>query len=190
LDLKFASETATHDHANFNSATLARSRSLFPPQILDLAERVVAGCRSRGWHVATAESCTGGLVAAALTAIPGSSGVVERGFVAYSNEAKTELLGVPPATIMAHGAVSAETTAAMAEGALARAAVDLAVAVTGIAGPGGGSALKPVGLVFLGLARRGASCRTERHLLPGDRGAVRGAALRLALGLIVAAVRG
>jgi nicotinamide-nucleotide amidase len=163
---------------------------LFPAEILDLAESTLAACRARGWRVATAESCTGGLVAAALTAIAGSSDVFERGFIAYSNEAKSELLGVPLATILAHGAVSAETAAAMAEGAVVRTAVDLAVSVTGIAGPGGGSAQKPVGLVFLALARPGASCQTERHLLPGDRGAVRGGALRLTLSLIDAAARG
>jgi nicotinamide-nucleotide amidase len=149
-----------------------------------MAAAVLDRCRSRGWRLATAESCTGGLVAAALTAIGGSSNVVERGFVTYSNEAKTELLGVPPETIAAHGAVSAETAGAMAEGAVARAPADLAVSVTGVAGPGGGSAEKPVGLVVLGLARRGQATRTERHLFSGDRAAVRGAALRAALALL------
>ncbi len=120
---------------------------MFDPETLDLATSVLDACRARGWHVATAESCTGGLVAAALTAIAGSSDVVERSFVPYSNEAKSELLGVPPETIAAHGAVSAETAAAMAEGALARAPVDLAVSITGVAGPGGGSPEKPVGLI-------------------------------------------
>jgi nicotinamide-nucleotide amidase len=163
---------------------------LFSAELLGLAESALAACRARGWHVATAESCTGGLVAAALTAIPGSSDVVERGFVTYSNAAKSELLGVPPATISAHGAVSAEAASAMAQGALGRAAADLAVSVTGIAGPGGGSAAKPVGLVFFGLARRNGPCRTERHVLPGGRTAVRGAAVRLALGLIDTAARG
>jgi nicotinamide-nucleotide amidase len=162
---------------------------LFSAEILALAQMALDACRARGWRVATAESCTGGLVAAALTAIAGSSDVVERGFVAYSNEAKSQLLGVPPATIAAHGAVSAETATAMAEGALLRAAADLAVSVAGVAGPGGGSAEKPVGLVFLGLAARGGTCRTERHLLSGDRAAVRGAALRRALELIAAEAR-
>ena len=139
---------------------------------------VLDACRARGWHVATAESCTGGLVAAALTAIAGSSDVVERGFVTYSNEAKSELLGVPPATIAAHGAVSAETAAAMAEGAVARAPVDLAVSITGVAGPGGGSAEKPVGLVYFGVARRGRSCPHRAPHLPRRprRGARRGLA--------------
>ena len=131
-----------------------------------------------------------GLVAGALTAIAGSSDVVERGFVTYSNEAKSELLGVPAETIAAHGAVSAETAAAMAEGAVARAPVDLAVSVTGVAGPGGGSAEKPVGLVIIGLARRGGPCRTERHIFAGDRSAVRRAALCIrALGLLEAEAR-
>ena len=162
---------------------------MFEAETLDLAQSVLDACRARGWHVATAESCTGGLVAGALTAIAGSSDVVERGFVAYSNEAKSELLGVPAETIAAHGAVSAETAAAMAEGAVARAPVDLAISVAGVAGPGGGSAEKPVGLVIFGLARRGRPCRTERHIFAGDRSAVRRAALHLALGLLQAEAR-
>ena len=162
---------------------------MFSAEILSLAQGVLDSCRARGWHLATAELCTGGLVVAALTAIAGSSDVVERGFVTYSNEAKAELLGVPPATIAAHGAVSAETAAAMARGAIGRTPVDLAVSVTGIAGPGGGTATKPVGLVFLGLARREGGCRTERHIFAGDRVAVRGAALRAALGLLAAEAR-
>jgi nicotinamide-nucleotide amidase len=162
---------------------------VFSAEILSLARSVLNACRARGWHLATAESCTGGLIAAALTEIAGASDVVERGFVAYSNAAKLQLLGVPPATIAAHGAVSPETTAAMAQGAMARAAVDLAISATGVAGPGGGSSAKPVGLVFLGLARRGGGCRTERHVFPGDRAAVRGAAVRRALHLIEAETR-
>jgi nicotinamide-nucleotide amidase len=162
---------------------------VFEAETLHLAQSVLDACRARGWHVATAESCTGGLVAAVLTAIAGSSDVIERGFVTYSNKAKSELLGVPAETIAAHGAVSAETTAAMAEGAVARAPVDLAVSVTGVAGPGGGSAEKPVGLVIFGLARRDGSCRTERHIFAGDRSAVRRAALHRALGLLEAEAR-
>jgi nicotinamide-nucleotide amidase len=160
---------------------------VFSAEILALARSVLDACRARGWRVATAESCTGGLVAAALTAIAGASEVVERGFVTYSNEAKSELLGVPAATIAAYGAVSAETAAAMAQGAVGRSAVDLAVSVTGIAGPGGGSAAKPVGLVFLGLARRDGQSRTERHVFAGDRATVRDAALRRALRLLAEA---
>jgi nicotinamide-nucleotide amidase len=162
---------------------------VFEAETLTLAQSVLDACRARGWHVATAESCTGGLVAGTLTAIAGSSDVVERGFVTYSNEAKSELLGVPAETIAAHGAVSAETTAAMAEGAVARAPVDLAVSVTGVAGPGGGSAEKPVGLLIFGLARRGGNCRTERRIFAGDRSEVRRAALHFALGLIEAEAR-
>jgi len=159
---------------------------VFDPEIDGLARAALDACRARGWRVAAAESCTGGLVAAALTAIAGSSDVVECAFVAYSNEAKAELLGVPPATIAAHGAVSAETAAAMAKGATVRAPVDLAVSIAGVAGPGGGSAEKPVGLVILGLARRDGPCRTERHIFAGDRTAVRRAALLRALQLLQA----
>jgi nicotinamide-nucleotide amidase len=162
---------------------------VFAPEVLSLAKAVLDACRERGWQLVMAESCTGGLVAAALTSIAGSSDVVERGFVTYSNKAKTELLGVPPATIAAHGAVSAETTAAMARGALGRAPANLAISVTGIAGPGGGNATKPVGLVFVGLARRDGRCRTERRVFAGDRSAVRDAALRLALDLLAAEAR-
>jgi nicotinamide-nucleotide amidase len=111
--------------------------------------------------------------------------------VTYSNEAKTDLLGVPAETIAVHGAVSAEVAAAMAEGVIARAPVDLAVSVTGIAGPGGATPTKPVGLVFLGVARKGAGpARTERHVFPGDRSAVRAASVRRALEMLVEAARG
>ena len=162
---------------------------MFEAETLTLARSVLDACRARGWHVATAESCTGGLVAGALTALGGSSDVVERGFVTYSNEAKSELLGVAPETIAAHGAVSAEAAAAMAQGALARAPVDLAISVTGIAGPSGGSAAKPVGLVIVGLARRSGPCRTERHFFDGDRSRVRQGALQVALELLAAEAR-
>ena len=153
-----------------------------------LATAVLAACRAKGWHLATAESCTGGLVAAALTAIAGSSDVVDRGFVTYSNKAKMELLGIPEAALTAHGAVSAETATAMAKGAVARAGVDLAVSVTGIAGPGGGSAEKPVGLVHFGLATRTDS-GNERQIFPGDRTDVRRAAVMRALELLLSAAR-
>jgi nicotinamide-nucleotide amidase len=157
---------------------------VFDPETLALAEEVLALCRARHWRVATAESCTGGLVAAALTAIAGSSEIVERGFVAYSNEAKLELLGVPSETIAAHGAVSAETAAAMARGAIARAPVDLAVSVTGVAGPGGGTPQKPVGLIYIGVATKDGDARVERRIFPGDRTEIRNAALALALELL------
>ena len=162
---------------------------MFAGEILALAQSVLDACRARNWRLATAESCTGGLIAAALTAIAGSSDVVERGFVTYSNEAKSELLGVSPQIIAAHGAVSAETAAAMAQGAIARAPVDLAISVTGVAGPGGATATKPVGLMLFGLARRDGTCRTERRVFAGDRSAVRGSALKAALQLLDAETR-
>ena len=112
------------------------------------ARRLLALCRARGLKIATAESCTGGLVAAALTEIAGSSDVVDCGFVTYSDAAKRKMLGVPAATLSRHGAVSAETALAMAKGALKKSQADISVAITGIAGPGGGSKQKPVGLVY------------------------------------------
>ncbi|WP_029558547.1 nicotinamide-nucleotide amidohydrolase family protein [Xanthobacter sp. 91] len=118
------------------------------------AVAVLDAFRARGWTLATAESCTGGLVAGALTEVPGSSDVVDRGFVTYSNAAKMAMIGVPEATLAAHGAVSEATARAMAEGACKTAGVDAAVAITGVAGPGGGSAAKPVGLVHFACARR------------------------------------
>lgn len=147
------------------------------------AKTVLDRFRTAGLTLATAESCTGGLIAACLTEIAGFSDVFERGFVTYSNEAKTELLGVPAELITAHGAVSAEAARAMAEGALAHSHADIAISVTGIAGPGGGSAEKPVGLVYIGNARRGQAVMAERHLFSGDRGAVRRQAVLAALAL-------
>ena len=152
-----------------------------------LAETVLAACRSKQLLLATAESCTGGMVAAALTDIAGSSDVVERGFVTYSNRAKSDLLAVPPTLISLHGAVSAEVAEAMAIGALSLAPVDLAVAITGVAGPGGGTAAKPVGLVWFGSGRRGGTITTESQIFPGDRAAVRRAATIRALELLLKA---
>jgi len=126
-------------------------------------------CKARKLMVATAESCTGGLVAGALTDIAGSSAVVDRGFVTYTNEAKHQMLGVPNETLRRHGAVSRETAEAMARGALGHANADLAVAITGIAGPGGGSADKPVGLVHFAAASRGGDF-IHRERLYGDIG--------------------
>jgi nicotinamide-nucleotide amidase len=152
-----------------------------------LAEAVLAACRRRGLMLATAESCTGGMIASALTDIAGSSAVVDRGFVTYSNEAKMEMLGVTGATLAAHGAVSAETARAMAAGALARSRAGLAVSVTGVAGPGGGSAEKPVGLVWFGVAEKGRETETHRKIFAGqDRDAVRQNTVRTALELILA----
>ncbi len=154
-------------------------------RLLAMAEAVLAACRARGLTVAAAESCTGGLVCAALTAIAGSSDVVERGFVTYSNAAKTQMLGVPATLIARVGAVSEEVARAMAAGALAHSEADVAVAVTGIAGPGGGSAGKPVGLVCFALARRGGGepASLSRHFA-GGRADVRHASVREALRLL------
>jgi nicotinamide-nucleotide amidase len=129
--------------------------------------------RERGLHLVTAESCTGGLIAAACTSIAGSSDWFERGVVSYSNEAKTDLLGVPAALITKHGAVSAEVARAMAEGALAHSSADLSLAVTGVAGPSGGTAEKPVGTVWLALARRGEPAQAVLLQLKGSRSEVR-----------------
>lgn len=152
-----------------------------------LAERVLAACRARGWTLATAESCTGGLVAAALTEIAGSSDVFDRGFVTYSNAAKMEMLGVPEATLERFGAVSRQTAEAMAEGALERANVDLAVSITGVAGPGGGSAAKPVGLVHLAAVVRNRLAREERTMRYGDigRGEIRRRSVIEAVGMLL-----
>jgi nicotinamide-nucleotide amidase len=128
---------------------------MFSDDLIRSAEALLATLRTRKLMLATAESCTGGLIAGVLTEIAGSSDVVERGFVTYSNEAKTELIGVPAALIAAHGAVSSEVALAMAAGALAHSRADIAVAVTGVAGPGGGTEAKPVGLVHLAAERRG-----------------------------------
>ena len=137
--------------------------------IRDTATRVLAACRVHRLKVATAESCTGGLVAGALTEVPGSSDVLDRGFVTYSNAAKEAMLGVPISILERHGAVSRETADAMATGALAMSNVDLVVAITGIAGPGGGSAEKPVGLVHFAAATRDGR-RLHREKRYGDIG--------------------
>lgn len=152
------------------------------PDVLALGDAL----RRRGWRIASAESCTGGLIAAACTSVAGSSDWFECGWVSYSNAAKTALLGVDPALIAAHGAVSEPVALAMASGALQRAGVDLAVAVTGVAGPGGGTAAKPVGLVWLALAQRGPGAaavpvQAERLQLAGDRASVRSGSVRRAL---------
>lgn len=152
-------------------------------QVLDL-------CRARGLKVATAESCTGGLVAGALTEIAGSSDVVDRGFVSYSNEAKEAMLGVPPATLKRHGAVSAETAAAMASGALKNSLANIVVAITGIAGPGGGSQQKPVGLVhFAAASRNGRLIARERQYGDIGRESVREQSVAEALDLLEALAR-
>lgn len=142
---------------------------MWPPSTRALAEALLAEARAKGVKIATAESCTGGLVAAALTEIPGSSDVFERGFVTYSNEAKMEALGVVEDTLDKFGAVSAPTAVAMAEGAIANSRAHVSVAITGVAGPGGGTAKKPVGLVYFAAARRGGATDFE-HRNFGDIG--------------------
>ena len=155
--------------------------------VLLQASQVLSAFRARGWKVATAESCTGGLIAAALTHVAGSSDVVDRGFVTYSNAAKTALLGVDPLVVAAQGAVSQPVAAAMAQGAAACSLADVTVAVTGVAGPGGGSVDKPVGTVWFGLARRGEATLTEQRVFVGDRAAVRAATVVHAFGLLLLA---
>lgn len=153
------------------------------------AQHLLEKARTKGVTIATAESCTGGLVAGLLTEIAGSSDVVERGFVTYSNEAKIEMLGVPEATLVAHGAVSEATARAMAEGALAHSRAIFAVSITGIAGPGGGTTDKPVGLVHFACAGKGrATVHAERRFGSLDRAAVRYAAVTQALAMLEEAV--
>ncbi|QBK04116.1 CinA family protein [Hylemonella gracilis] len=156
-----------------------------PASAFAFVQQIAAQLLTRGWMLATAESCTGGMVAAACTDLAGSSAWFERGFVTYSNAAKTELLGVDAALIEAHGAVSEPVARAMAAGAIARSAAQLSIAITGIAGPTGGSADKPVGTVWFGWgAQLGTGTpllRAERLQLPGDRAAVRATATEHAL---------
>lgn len=159
--------------------------SLWPADIEAAARALIADLSARGLMVATAESCTGGLIAGSLTEISGSSAVVDRGFVTYSNDAKMAMLAVDPATLDAHGAVSRQTAIEMARGAIAHSKADLAVAVTGIAGPGGGSTEKPVGLVHLAASNRDGSI-LHREMRYGDvgRNGVRLATVRTALDML------
>lgn len=154
------------------------------------ARRVLEACRRAGVKLALAEASTGGLIAACLTDVPGASAVLERGFVPYSNEAKEEQLGVPVRLMKEHGAVSQQVACALAEGALAHSHAQLALAETGISGPSGGSADKPVGLVYLSVARRGLSPTWERHLFTGDRGQIRRAAAARGLDLLLTLLEG
>jgi nicotinamide-nucleotide amidase len=154
-------------------------------EVVAAAKEFIALCTARKLKVATAESCTGGLIAAMLTEVPGSSAVVDRGFVTYSNEAKAEMLGVDDALIAEVGAVSAEIARAMVQGAVARSHADLAVAVTGIAGPDGGAPSKPVGLVHLAAMRRGGMpVHAERRFGNIGRGAIRLATVREAIAML------
>ncbi|MBK6803469.1 MAG: CinA family protein [Betaproteobacteria bacterium] len=155
-----------------------------------VSQALVDALRARGWTLATAESCTGGGVAHAVTAIPGSSDVFDRGFVTYSNRAKTDMLGIPAATIDGEGAVSEAVAAAMAEGALRASGADVAVAITGVAGPGGGTPAKPVGTVCFAWATRGGAREVRTRHLEGDRDAVRAASVRCAIDGVLALARG
>ena len=161
---------------------------LLPSELLADAKRVIDVCREAELKIATVESCTGGLLAGALTGIAGSSDVLERGFVTYSNDAKSELVGVPVALINAHGAVSEEVARAMAEGGVAQSRADLAIAITGIAGPGGGTADKPVGLVHIAGARDGRETQHLARVFSGDRDDVRLASVSAGLGLLLSIV--
>ena len=154
-----------------------------------LASALLDACLAEGMMIATAESCTGGMIIAALTDIAGSSAVVDRGFITYSNDAKIDMLGVSQETLKAHGAVSRETALEMAAGALAHSRASLALAVTGVAGPGGGSPEKPVGLVWFGVARKGMPVEAEFRLFE-DKGRdfVRHETVRTALGLGLRAI--
>ncbi|MGI9127785.1 MAG: CinA family protein [Roseomonas sp.] len=163
---------------------------MLPEATLDQARGLLTMMGAKGMTLATAESCTGGLIAAALTAIAGSSSVVMAGFVTYANDAKHKMVGVRQESLMQHGAVSAEVAREMAEGARERAGVSLAISCTGIAGPGGATPGKPVGLVFIGCACEGAPTQVERHVFPGDRAAIRAATVVAALDLAARSVTG
>lgn len=158
---------------------------MFPDDIQMLAQQVVTAAAERGWMIATAESCTAGLVTGALTAVPGCSAVLDRGFVTYSNSAKTGMLGVPADMIEAFGAVSEPVARAMAEGAVAHSDAEISVSITGIAGPGGGSADKPVGLVHFASAGPTGVVHVERRFGDIGREAVRLDSVRVALGLLL-----
>lgn len=157
-----------------------------PHALWELAQRVIDKGGAEGLAICAAESCTGGMIGAALTSVPGSSSVFERGFVTYSNEAKSEMLGVDRGLIQRFGAVSQPVAKAMAAGALARSRADVAISVTGIAGPDGGNAQKPVGLVWFGLAARTFPLRAERRVfISGSRDFVRTRATETALRLML-----
>lgn len=159
---------------------------IFSKKLVEHAEQVLATCRCRRLHVTTAESCTGGLIAACLTEVPGASDVFERGFLTYSNEAKAEMLRVPTDLLKEHGAVSDPVARAMAAGALAAARADIAVSATGIAGPGGATPTKPVGLVFIGGAAADGRILTTRHHLHGSRSEIRIASVEAAMTMLSA----
>lgn len=155
-----------------------------------IAKQVLDACQQRDFMLATAESCTGGMISAALTGIAGSSSVVERGFVTYTNEAKQQMLGVPADLFESVGAVSEDVARAMSEGAIAHSRAHVSVSVTGIAGPGGGTDDKPVGLVHMAVAVKDGKTLHERHVFKGDRGEVRNQAVEAAFNLVLSALSG
>ena len=162
---------------------------MFPSKLIDLAEDVISACQNNNLQLATAESCTGGLIAGCLTAVSGASNVLQYGYVTYTNQAKINLLGVSASILSQHGAVSELVSRTRADGALKSGDANIAVSVTGIAGPSGGSEKKPVGLVHIAVARTNCETLHERHLFEGDRQAIRlqtiSAALELLLSQIV-----
>ncbi len=157
---------------------------MFPKPTLDRAAQALQLASAQALRIATAETCTAGLVSSCLTSVPGASRTFERGFVLYHDSAKATGLGVPEAVSRQHGAVSAEVTKGLAEGALRNSTAGVAVAVTGYAGPGGGNEKNPVGTVYVAAARKGADTLVERHVFSGDRDAVRMQAVDAALALL------
>ncbi len=158
---------------------------MFSKELLDRAAQALELARGRGVRIATAETCTAGLISACLTSVPGASQVFERGFALYHDSAKATGLGVAESISRTHGAVSAEVTRGLAEGALANSGAGIAVAVTGYAGPGGGNAKNPVGTVYVAAARKDADTLVERHVFSGDRDAVRLQAVGAALDILI-----
>ena len=157
---------------------------MFDDQLLYDADQILKPCKKFDIKLATAESCTGGLIISCLTEISGASDVIDRGLITYSNEAKIELLGVPNLLIALHGAVSEEVAIAMSEGALSRAMSDITIAVTGVAGPGGGTEDKPVGLVHFACSGRGRTTQSLKQIFPGSRSAIRDATVQTAFTVI------
>lgn len=158
---------------------------MFPEELLHQAAKALSLAKAQDIRIATAETCTAGLVSSCLTSVPGASKVFERGFVLYHDSAKATGLGVPESIASTHGAVSAEVTKGLAEGALAQSTAGVAVAVTGYAGPGGGNAKNPVGTVYVAAAKKNADTLVERHVFSGDRDAVRTQAVGAALAVLV-----
>jgi nicotinamide-nucleotide amidase len=160
-----------------------------PADLVDLAKEVLAAARTRKKRIVTAESCTGGLLGGCLTANAGSSDVMDCGFITYSNESKSRLLGVPRDAVASFGAVSDIVASAMAEGALAQADAQMAVSITGIAGPGGGTKEKPVGLVYMALAQTGRDALVKRYVFAGTRADIRRAAVGAAMELLLGSLK-